>query len=271
MAPRKRKQNADEKALPEVTAAERAAVEKYRAKKKPEPNAAKPYDKRTSQERTAINKFLARNAANPAPRLKVLKGQAATISPDHPDRLAGQMLLMDALGTGDLDFYHGLLNQLATAGSKGGQVDERGLNFMLSVMKGVQPRDQLEAMLAGRLERFRRFGAYAQVLVLDSEGGPVLSSRGGHAPPFLGSALARGRGLGRREAVMPDQKLISGNQPEEQRNDEDDERNGEHGRLPDLLHAPPIFAQIRIAKPGSRANMNDRPGSIHEKLGIINK
>jgi hypothetical protein len=31
MAPRKRKQNADEKALPEVTAADRAAAEKYRA------------------------------------------------------------------------------------------------------------------------------------------------------------------------------------------------------------------------------------------------
>jgi hypothetical protein len=151
MAPRKRKQNADEKALPEVTAAERAAVEKYRAKKKPEPNAATPYDKMTSQERTAIDKFLARNAANPAPGLKVLKGQAATISPDHPDDLAGTMLLMDALGTGDVDFYHGLLKQLATAGSKGGQVDERRLNFMLSVMKGVQPRDQLEAMLAAQM------------------------------------------------------------------------------------------------------------------------
>ena len=79
MAPRKRKHNADEKALPEVTAADRAAVED--AKKKPEPNAATPYDKMTSQERTAI--ILARNAANPAPRLKVLKGQAATISPPH--------------------------------------------------------------------------------------------------------------------------------------------------------------------------------------------
>ena len=61
------------------------------------------------------------------------------------------MLLMDALGTGDLDFYDGLLNQLATAGSKGGQVNERRLNFMLSVMKGVQPRDQLEAMLAAQM------------------------------------------------------------------------------------------------------------------------
>jgi hypothetical protein len=92
MAPRKRKQNADEKALPEVTAAERAAVEKYRAKKKPEPNAEKTYGKMTSQERTAIAKFLARNAANPAPRLKVLKGQTATISPDHPDHLAAGLL-----------------------------------------------------------------------------------------------------------------------------------------------------------------------------------
>jgi hypothetical protein len=151
MAPRKSKQNANEKALPKVTSAERAAVEKNRTKKKPEPNAATPYDKMTSQERTAIDKFFARNAANPAPRLKVLKGQAATISPDHPDELAGQMLLMDALGTGDLDFYHGLLHQLATVGSKGGQVDERGLNFMLSVMKGVQPRDELEAMLAAQM------------------------------------------------------------------------------------------------------------------------
>jgi hypothetical protein len=66
MAPRKRKHNADEKALPEVTAAKRAAVEdrakkkQDRAKKKPEPNAAKTYDKITSQERTAIDKFLAR-------------------------------------------------------------------------------------------------------------------------------------------------------------------------------------------------------------------
>ena len=103
MAPRKSKQDAVEKSLPEVTAAERAAVEKYRAKKKPEPNAAKPYDM-TSQERTSFDKFLARNAANPAPRLKVLKGQAATISPDHPDGLAGQMLLARHGGPGLLSW-----------------------------------------------------------------------------------------------------------------------------------------------------------------------
>ena len=56
-----------------------------------------------------------------------------------------------ALGTADLDFYHGLLAQLASAGSKGGQVNEDELNFMLSVVKGIQPRDQLEAMLAAQM------------------------------------------------------------------------------------------------------------------------
>jgi hypothetical protein len=106
----------------------------------------------TSRERTAIDKFLARNAANPAPRPKVLnEKQAVSISPDHPDKLAGQMLLMDALGTADLDFYNGLLGQLANAGSQGRQLDEGGLNFILSVVKGIQPRDQLEVMLAAQM------------------------------------------------------------------------------------------------------------------------
>jgi hypothetical protein len=121
-------------------------------KKKPEPNGARPYDKMTPRERTAIDKFLARNAANPAPRLKVLNGKkSVSISPDHPKKVVGEMLLMDALGTADLDFFNNLLDQLARAGSKGGQIDERGLNFMLSVVKGIQPRDQLEVMLAAQM------------------------------------------------------------------------------------------------------------------------
>src|SRR5947207_5487583 len=61
------------------------------------------------------------------------------------------MLLMDALGTADFDFFNGLLDQLASAGSKGGQIDGRRLNFMLSVVKGIQPRDQLEVMLAAQM------------------------------------------------------------------------------------------------------------------------
>src|SRR5262249_50083132 len=56
-------------------------------------------------------------------RLKVLK-EKLRIAPDHPQELASQALLMDALGTADLDFYRGLLAQLADADSRAGQLLE---------------------------------------------------------------------------------------------------------------------------------------------------
>jgi hypothetical protein len=58
---------------------------------------------------------------------------------------------MEALGTAGLDFVKGFINQLANAGSQGRQIDEDDLNFMLSIVKGIQPRDQLEAMLAAQM------------------------------------------------------------------------------------------------------------------------
>jgi len=58
---------------------------------------------------------------------------------------------MEAVGTVSVDFMGGLLNQLANAGSHGPQIDEGGLNFMLSVVQGVKPKDQLEAMLAAQM------------------------------------------------------------------------------------------------------------------------
>jgi hypothetical protein len=84
--------------------------------------------------------------------MKMVKGeQAQKISPDHPDAAIGYALLMEALGTADDDFGLGLLRQLANAASQGNQIDEGGINFMLSVVKGVKPNDQLEAMLAAQM------------------------------------------------------------------------------------------------------------------------
>jgi hypothetical protein len=101
----------------------------------------------TPHERAALEAHFARKEVNPpAPRLKVAENDGATtISPDHPEPRVGLVLLMDALGTTDWDFLEGLLLQLADAGSKGG-VDGQTLNFMLSVVKGVEPRDQVEAI-----------------------------------------------------------------------------------------------------------------------------
>jgi hypothetical protein len=43
------------------------------------------------------------------------------------------------------------VSQLANASGHGRDFDERRLNFMLSVIKGIEPRNQLEAMLAAQM------------------------------------------------------------------------------------------------------------------------
>jgi hypothetical protein len=115
-------------------------------------NLTKPYEP-TPHERAVAKAYFARNKKSVlSPRMKVsMKGDVATISPDHPDAGIGHLLLMEALGTTEPDFVDGLLAQLANAATKGRVVDERGLNFMLAVVKGIEPRDQVEAMLAAQM------------------------------------------------------------------------------------------------------------------------
>jgi hypothetical protein len=87
-----------------------------------------------------------------APRLKISKqGDTFEVSPDHKDIAEGYVLLMDALGTTDWDFSKGLLKQLIDTSLQGGEVDEQRVNFMLSMIKGIKPRDQVEAMLAAQM------------------------------------------------------------------------------------------------------------------------
>jgi hypothetical protein len=106
----------------------------------------------TAAERTAINKYLARRAAKPSVRYKVSKNRSdAQIRVDHPDEVVGQLLVMDALASADEDFVKGILRQLANASERGQDINEDELNFMLSVIKGIEPRDQLEAMLAAQM------------------------------------------------------------------------------------------------------------------------
>ncbi len=108
----------------------------------PKPNAGKSERQLTLQERTAVLRCVA------APRTPRVKLHENRTSLDHPDEDVGHALLMEALGTMDIDFLIGLLKQLADAGREN---DEDGLNFMLSVVKGVKPRDQVEAMLAAQM------------------------------------------------------------------------------------------------------------------------
>jgi hypothetical protein len=79
-----------------------------------------------------------------------LKAESARIIIDHQDETVGQMLLMDAIGTADPEFFEGLIVQLAAVADDG-PATERGLNFIFSVVEDVRPRNQLEAMLAAQM------------------------------------------------------------------------------------------------------------------------
>jgi len=79
------------------------------------------------------------------------KGAASHVALDHPDPETGSILLMAAVGTSSADFLQSLISQLVNAGSKGPAADEDGANFMLAVVKGIEPRDEVEAMLASQM------------------------------------------------------------------------------------------------------------------------
>jgi len=111
--------------------------------------AAKPYQP-TPADAEAFKAYMAARK-KAAPRLKVVPGAKGAVTIDYPDKAFGQISLLKALGTTDEDFLNGLVRQLVNVGSQGASPDERGINFMLAVIKGIEPRDQVEAMLAAQM------------------------------------------------------------------------------------------------------------------------
>jgi hypothetical protein len=110
---------------------------------------AKPDYAPTSKEKAVLAKFKSRDdAAHLAPRMKL---QDHELSIDHPEPAFGLVLLQEALGTADADFVFGLLGQLAAALPKDFGNAETQINFMVSVVKSIRPRDQVEAMLAAQM------------------------------------------------------------------------------------------------------------------------
>lgn len=102
----------------------------------------------TAREAEAVGR-LEKALQKRSPGVKITEDRG--VWPDHPDELTGLALLMDALGTTDPDFYLGLLRQLRNAGPRGSESNAAQLNFMLSMVIGAKPKDQVEAMLAAQM------------------------------------------------------------------------------------------------------------------------
>jgi hypothetical protein len=114
-------------------------------KKKNEHSAPAPYSPKPD-ERAVIEKAFKERKIAPAPRLKA---EGDKVSIDHPSETVGILLMQNALGTSDRAFMVGLLTQLARA--TGAKVNVEDLNFMVSFINGIEPRDQVESALAAQM------------------------------------------------------------------------------------------------------------------------
>jgi hypothetical protein len=114
---------------------------------------AAPYEP-TEQERAALQTYRERNQGR-ATRIDVKvvevgKG-AVTLATDHPDRKIGAAQLCNSVGSGSNAFTQSLVESLAQATAKGGNLQEGPLNNALAMVQGLQPQDEAEAMLAAQM------------------------------------------------------------------------------------------------------------------------
>jgi hypothetical protein len=103
----------------------------------------------TPEEQAIIEKARRAQNTSPVPRIKI--GKKGAITTDHPEEALGLRLLEIAIGSLDRSFTAGLLSQLAQAVRRQGKVDELDLNFMISFIKSIEPRDQMESALAAQM------------------------------------------------------------------------------------------------------------------------
>ena len=86
--------------------------------------------------------------ADGPPMKLTMKDGTLHVTFTHADTELAHILMMTDLGTCDTNFMAGIQGQVASIGAPGRKVDEVASNFLLSVVRGVQPRDELETMLA---------------------------------------------------------------------------------------------------------------------------
>ena len=179
------------------------------------PVPAKAYEP-TARELEAVKAYYAhhRERKNPAPRVKLtVVGKVGNLDLDHPDPNLGATLLGQALGSADSEFVAGLISQLANAGSKAGKVDEADLNFMLSVIKSIEPKDQVEVMLSAQMAVVHIATMTFARRLANVDNIPAAGQR----RERLQQADADLRGSGRGAEALPHRRRAEGHRPARQR------------------------------------------------------
>lgn len=97
--------------------------------------------KRIAESQKNLPLFKVKHDAHGKPSLKL----------DCDDQALGYVKLMESTGTTDVVFFETLMTQLANSTSSGDDFSEATMNFALSLVQSIEPRDQLEALLASQM------------------------------------------------------------------------------------------------------------------------
>ena len=99
----------------------------------------------TEAEKAMLERFDANQRRKDGARFKVTEDNELTIA--HPDPYIGLISMMEAFGIEDRDVLTVLLGQISNINGRS-EVNTEEVNFVLGIIEGIKPRDQLEAMLA---------------------------------------------------------------------------------------------------------------------------
>jgi hypothetical protein len=95
-----------------------------------------------------------RNGRTTIPHLKLNHDEdtrTTDVSFDHEDQTVATALALHHFGTSDTEFYGGLIKQVAALTEPGKEFSEDAANFALGVIRCIEPRDEIEAMLAAQM------------------------------------------------------------------------------------------------------------------------
>lgn len=67
---------------------------------------------------------------------------------EHPSERVGLAKIAKAMGIQDAELYNGAIRQLVNVSTQGSERDADALNFAISIVRSIAPRDHLEVLLA---------------------------------------------------------------------------------------------------------------------------
>jgi len=115
------------------------------------PAAAGPDTPLSAQDQKILDNYANRRKSTSPVRFNTKKIDGKTQVKVDPPNIVGELQIMDVLATGDVDFLNGIQCQIARASGSNDKTQLLEMNFMRSVIKGIEPRDQMESMLATQM------------------------------------------------------------------------------------------------------------------------